>query len=247
MGKLEGKVAIITGGSRGQGAAHVRKFVEEGAKVIFTDILEEEGEALAKELGENAKFVKHDVANAKDWDRVVNETEATFGPANVLVNNAALGTRKNIEDTSEEEYRKTIDINQTGTFLGMKAVAPSMKKVENGSIVNISSVEAFQVAADAPIAYSASKFAVRGMTKSAALEFAGHGIRVNSVHPGFMQTKMLENADPEDVNKLAETIPMKRMADPKEASQLVAFLASDESSYSTGTEFLVDGGLNASL
>ncbi|UJL46355.1 SDR family oxidoreductase [Virgibacillus sp. NKC19-16] len=234
MGKLEGKVAIITGGSRGQGASHVLKFVEEGAKVIVTDILVEEGEALAKELGENVKFVEHDVASANDWDHVVNETEATFGHANILVNNAALGTRKKIEDTSEEEYRKIIDINQVGTFLGMKSVAPSMKKTENGSIVNISSVEAFQISVDAPVAYIASKF-------------AEYGIRVNSVHPGFMQTKMLENADPEDVKKLAETIPLKRTASPEEASQLVAFLASDESSYSTGSEFLVDGGISASL
>ncbi|WP_042221667.1 glucose 1-dehydrogenase [Oceanobacillus manasiensis] len=247
MGKLDGKVAIVTGGSRGQGASHVRKFVDEGAKVVFTDILENEGKELESELGENVKFIKHDVSNAEEWENVVNKTERTFGNVNILVNNAAFGKRSRIEDCSEEEYRKVIDVNQVGTFLGMKAVVSSMKQVEKGSIVNISSVEAFQVSGDAPIAYIASKYAVRGMTKSAALDFAEYGIRVNSVHPGAVKTAMLENADPEEYRKLEESIPLGKPADTEEISNMVAFLASDESSYSTGSEFLIDGGVSASL
>ncbi|GIN72718.1 3-alpha-(or 20-beta)-hydroxysteroid dehydrogenase [Bacillus sp. J14TS2] len=242
MGKLVGKVAIITGGARGMGASHVRQFVKEGAKVVFTDILVEEGEALAKELGDNAKFIRQDVTRAKDWDQVVAETEEAFGPINILVNNAGIAFHKLIEQMTEEEYRKVMDINQVSVFLGMKAVLSSMRKTENGSIVNISSINGLKGSV-AAVAYSASKFAVRGMNKAAALEFAPYGIRVNSVHPGAIATPMIVQEDNKEmVEEFAQTIPLKRIAKPEEVTNMVLFLASDDSSYCTGSEFVVDGG-----
>jgi len=245
MGRLDGKVAIITGGSRGMGASHVRRFVAEGAKVAFSDILVEEGQALAEELGSNAKFFEHDITNAVDWDKVVSETEAAFGPINILVNNAGIAPTNPIEETSEEEYRKVIDINQVAVFLGMKAVIPSMKKTKNGSIVNISSLSGL-ISGPNQISYVASKFAVRGMTKSAALELGPHGIRVNSVHPGIIETPMTMNEEVEAMlEEISKTVPMQRTAKPEEVTNLVLFLASDEASYSTGAEFIIDGGLYA--
>ncbi|SDI41387.1 glucose 1-dehydrogenase [Natribacillus halophilus] len=246
MGRLDNKIAIITGGSRGQGASHVTKFVEEGAKVVFSDILVEEGEALAKTLGENAKFIKHDVTNADDWQRVVEETEATFGPVNILVNNAGVVLTKSIADLSEEEYRKVVDINQVSVFLGMKTALPSMKKTDKASIINVSSINGLRGAAGNS-AYTSSKFAVRGITKDAALEFAEHGIRVNSVHPGIIQTPMIEVEGAKDlVAQMAESVPLKRNGVSEEVSNMILFLASDESSYSTGSEFIIDGGITAS-
>ena len=245
MARLDGKVAIITGGARGMGASHVRRFVSEGAKVIFTDILVEEGQALAKELGQNALFLEHDVTNATDWDSIVAEAEVKFGPVDILVNNAGIAPNKPIEDTTEEEYRKVIDVNQLSVFLGMKAVFTSMKKAKTGSIVNISSLAGL-IAGRNQIAYVASKFAVRGMTKAAALEFGEYGIRVNSIHPGIIETPMTMNE--ETVAMLAEiskSIPLGRTAKAEEVTNLVLYLASDESSYSTGAEFVIDGGLLA--
>lgn len=245
MARLDGKVAIITGGARGMGASHVRRFVSEGAKVIFTDILVEEGQALAKELGQNALFLKHDVTNATDWDSIVAEAEVKFGPVDILVNNAGIAPNKPIEDTTEEEYRKVIDVNQLSVFLGMKAVFTSMKKAKTGSIVNVSSLAGL-IAGRNQIAYVASKFAVRGMTKAAALEFGEYGVRVNSIHPGIIETPMTMNE--ETVAMLAEiskSIPLGRTAKPEEVTNLVLYLASDESSYSTGAEFVIDGGLLA--
>ncbi|HBX22167.1 MAG TPA: 3-oxoacyl-ACP reductase [Desulfotomaculum sp.] len=245
MGRLAGKVAIITVGARGMGASHARRFVKEGAKVVFTDILVNEGEALAQELGENAKFIRHDVTNATDWEQVVTETEKTFGPVSILVNNAGIVIAKPIESYTEEEYRRVIDINQVSVFLGMKAVLPSMKKTTGGSIVNISSINGLRGSANT-IAYDASKFAVRGMTKSAAIELAPYGIRVNSVHPGIIEFPMVVQEDTKDlVVELANTIPLKRIGKPEESSNLVVFLASNESSFSTGSEFVIDGGSTA--
>ncbi|QHS23413.1 glucose 1-dehydrogenase [Virgibacillus sp. MSP4-1] len=246
MGKLDGKVAIVTGGSRGQGASHVRRFVEEGAKVVFSDILADEGVALAKELGENAKFVRHDVTKADEWKNVIDEAESTFGPVNILVNNAGIVVTKKFDELTEDEYRKVVDINQVGVFLGMKTVLPSMKKAGDGSIINVSSINGLRGAAGNS-AYDSSKFAVRGMTKSAALEFAEYGIRVNSVHPGVIQTPMIEVEGSRDlVEQLKQTIPMQRTAQPEEVSKLILFLASEDSSYSTGSEFVIDGGVTAS-
>ncbi|UFU00262.1 glucose 1-dehydrogenase [Radiobacillus kanasensis] len=243
MDRLKDKVAIITGGARGMGASHARLFVNEGAKVMIADILEQEGQALAEELGENAKFMKLDVTKADNWDEVVSVTENAFGPVNVLVNNAGISMNKSIEETSIEEYRRIVDINQVSVFLGMKAVIPSMKKANSGSIVNISSINGLVGGA---IGYTDTKFAVRGMTKAVALGLAHYGIRANSVHPGVIETPMIVQEDSKDaIEQFAKHIPNKRVAKPEEVSNLVLYLASDESSYSTGSEFVVDGGLTA--
>lgn len=243
MNKLEGKVAIITGGARGMGESHVRKFAAEGAKVIFTDLNEEGGRALAEELGENVHFVKQDVTNADDWQAVIEETEKTFGPVDILVNNAGISMAKTIFDMTEQDYRKIVEINQVSVFLGIKAVAPSMQKAGGGSIVNISSMNG--LVGGAP-GYTDTKFAVRGLTKAAALQLAGLGIRVNSVHPGVIETPMVTQGDAVDqIKEFAKHIPLKRVAQSEEVSNMVLFLASDESSYSTGSEFVIDGGLTA--
>ncbi|WP_188455722.1 SDR family NAD(P)-dependent oxidoreductase [Virgibacillus oceani] len=245
MGRLDGKVAIITGGARGMGASHVRRFINEGAKVILTDILFEEGQALANELGENAKFMKHDVTSAADWDQVVAEAEAKFGPVDILVNNAGIAPNNPIEETTEEEYQKVIDVNQVSVFLGMKAVYSSMRQTKNGSIVNISSLSGL-IAGRNQISYVASKFAVRGMTKAAALEFGEYGIRVNSIHPGIIETPMTMNDETKAMlAEISKTIPLGRTSKPEEVTNLVIYLASEESSYSTGSEFVIDGGLFA--
>lgn len=243
MGRLTDKVAIITGGARGMGESHVRRFAAEGAKVVFTDLNEETGNALAKELGENVKFVKQDVSKAADWDTVIAETEKAFGPVNILVNNAGISVNNTIVNTTEEQYRKIVDINQVSVFLGMKAVLPSMQKTNSGSIVNISSMNGLVAGA---IGYTDTKFAVRGMTKAAAMEFAAFGIRVNSVHPGIIETPMVTQGDAVEVIKeFAKHVPLQRVAKSEEVTNLVLFLASDESSYSTGSEFVIDGGLTA--
>ncbi|MBF0753735.1 MULTISPECIES: glucose 1-dehydrogenase [Jeotgalicoccus] len=243
MERLSGKVAIITGGARGMGESHVRRFVEEGAKVVFTDINEEVGEKLASELGDNTLFVKHDVTDEAGWQEVIEKAEAAFGPVNVLVNNAGISMSKSIFDMSVEDYKKIIDINQVSVFLGIKAVLPSMQKAEGGSIVNISSMNGIVGGA---VGYTDSKFAVRGMTKAAALQVGHLGIRVNSVHPGVIETPMVTEGDAvEQIKEFAKQIPMRRMAQSEEVTNMVLFLASSESSYSTGSEFIIDGGLTA--
>lgn len=243
MVRLAGKVAIITGAAQGMGASHAKKFIEEGAKVVLTDLNEEKGNALAEELGENALFVKHNVTSADDWEAVVAQTEGAFGPVNVLVNNAGITMAKSILQTTEEEYRRILDINQVSVFLGMKAVIPSMQKASGGSIVNISSMNGLVGGA---IGYTDTKFAVRGMTKAAAIECANYGIRVNSVHPGVIATPMVVQEDTKAaVEEFSKHIPLKRVAQPEEVSNMVLFLASDDSSYSTGSEFVIDGGLTA--
>lgn len=243
MARLEGKVAIITGSAQGMGASHAKKFIAEGAKVVLTDLNEEKGNAFAAELGENAIFVKQNVANEEDWKNVVAKAEEAFGPVNVLVNNAGITMAKKIEDTSVEDYRRIVEINQVSVFLGMKAVLASMKQAGGGSIVNVSSMNGLVAGA---IGYTDTKFAVRGMTKSAAMEFAQHGIRVNSVHPGVIATPMVVQEDTKAaVEAFAKHIPLGRVAQPEEVSNMVLFLASDDSSYSTGAEFIIDGGMTA--
>lgn len=242
MSRLDNKVAIVTGGANGMGASHVRRFVAEGAAVIFTDINEKDGQALAEDLGERAKFVQQDVANQDDWIRVVAEAEKSFGPVDILVNNAGMTFSTPMEELTVEKYQSIINVNQLGPFLGMKTVAPSMKRVNGGSIVNIASIGSF-VGTKGSFAYDATKFAVRGMTKTAALELAQFGIRVNSVHPGMISTQMLLGQIPPEIqDQLAQGIPAGRFADPSEVSNMVLYLASDESSYSSGAEFKVDGG-----
>ncbi|MFV9453433.1 glucose 1-dehydrogenase [Rhodococcus sp. NM-2] len=245
MGRLSGQVAIVTGASRGMGAAHARAFAAEGAQVLLTDVLAAEGAALADELGSNARFAAHDVTRADDWDRVIALAEESFGPVSILVNNAGVGVYSPIEVMTEDEYRRVIDVNQVSTFLGMKAVAGSMGRAGRGSIINISSVAGF-IGEAGTVAYAASKFAVRGMTKVAAKELGPQGIRVNSVHPGVIESPMaLENDDPQALaaaKAYAAATPLGRMGRPQEVSNLVVFLASEESSFATGAAFVIDGG-----
>jgi len=240
--RLKDKVIIVTGGARGMGASHVKKLAGEGAKVVITDILEEEGARIAKDLGKNAMFIKQDVTDIADWKHVVEKTEETFGPVNVLVNNAGIDVpEQDLDNYSEETYLKVIAVNQHSVFYGMKYVVPSMKKAGGGSIVNISSLAGI-IGAYKKIAYTASKFAVRGMTKAAAKELGEFGIRVNSIHPGFIRTPMTEHLINDE---LVQMFPLRREGHPEEVSDLVVFLASDESSYCTGAEFVIDGGMNA--
>lgn len=247
MKRLEGKIALITGAARGMGESHARVFIEEGAKVILTDVNEELGLALANELGDNALFIKHDVANLEDWEKIVKLGEEKFGTINVLVNNAGiLGNISKTADLSEDEYYRVCRINQDGVFFGMKSVIPSMIKSGKGSIVNISSSAGFRAHYGVPsVAYTASKFAVRGMTKSAAVEYGPNNIRVNSVHPGFIYTPMMVEATNEDAGDGLSFIPLGRVAQPREVSMLILFLASDESSFISGEEHVIDGGMLA--
>ena len=242
MGKLDSKITVITGGATGMGAAHTRRFVSEGAAVVITDVNEEAGEALAAELGEAARFVRHDVTDPSSWDDVVSATRQFFGDATVLVNNAGIsGPLASVAELSVEDYLKVVDVDQNGTFYGMRAVIPGMLSAGGGSIVNISSVAGIHHQAP-NAAYTAAKFAVRGLTRAAASQYAEYGIRVNSVHPGAVFTGMLAELPEERVAAFAQAIPMKRMAETDEISQVVLFLASDDASYVTGAEHVVDGG-----
>lgn len=247
--RLENKVAIITGGAGGMGASHAKRFIEEGAKVVIADLAGSNGESFSTELGENAIFVEADVTDESSWKNLVNRTIETFGKVDILVNNAGISTAALVEDTSLEEFKKVVDINQVGVFLGMKHVVPHMKENKAGSIINISSISGLRGTKEG-ISYGASKFAVVGMTKSVALEVAEYGVRVNTVHPGVIRTKMTDPAViPEENAKVIQEhvnrIPAKRMAEPEEVTNLVLYLASDESSYSNGAEFVVDGGSTA--
>lgn len=243
MARLQDKVVIITGAAQGMGAMHARVFVGEGAKVVVTDLNAEKGQALAQELGANALFIQQDVTSENDWKKVVEKTERHFGAVNVLVNNAGITMAQSIVDTTLEQYRRIVEINQVSVFLGMKAVIPSMKNSKSGSIINISSINGL---VGGTIGYTDTKFAVRGMSKAAAIECAPFGIRVNSVHPGVIATPMVLQDDTRAaVEQFAKTIPLKRIAKPEEVTGMVLYLASDESSYSTGSEFIIDGGLTA--
>jgi len=248
MGKLDGKVAIITGAAQGMGAAHVRRFVAEGAKVAFTDVNEAGGKALADELGENAIFVKQDVTSLDEWQSLVRTVEDTWGPVNILVNNAGiLGPIADVVELDPDEYFKVIAVNQHSQVWGMKTVIPSMRKAGSGTIVNISSTAGMVSIVGAPnVAYVGSKFASRGMTKQVAVQFGPEQIRVNSVHPGYIKTPMMEAATDADGGGIASSVPIRRMAEPEEVSNLVLFLASDDSSYISGMEHVIDGGLTAS-
>jgi 3alpha(or 20beta)-hydroxysteroid dehydrogenase len=247
MGRLDGKVAIITGASQGMGEAHARRFVSEGASVVMADINSERGERIASELGENALFIKADVTSMDDWRRVVEESEKRFGPVSVLINNAGIiGPIAGILDLEEEDYHRVCAINQHSQFYGMKCVIPSMLKAGGGSIINVSSVAGLVVIVGTPnLAYVASKFASRGMTKHVAVEYGKHNIRVNAVHPGYIKTPMMEAATDAEGGGIASQIPLGRMADPDEVAQLMVWLASDHSSYMSATEQVIDAGLTA--
>ncbi|SMD09331.1 glucose 1-dehydrogenase [Kibdelosporangium aridum] len=247
MARLDGKVALITGAARGQGAAAARRFVEEGAKVTIADILDEQGKELAAELGAAAVYQHLDVTSEEDWTAAVERTLTEFGALNVLVNNAGIVHVKSIVDTTLAEYERVIRVNQVGTFLGMRAAIPALTEAKGGSIINVSSVEGLGGMAFL-MAYTASKFAVRGMTKAAAMELGHLNIRVNSIHPGVIDTQMVRDAAggaEVDMKRVGKRVALRRCGQPEEIANLQVFLASDESSYSTGAEFVADGGATA--
>lgn len=248
MNRLAGKVAIITGAAQGMGEAHARRFVQEGASVMLTDINEAVGGSVARALGNRARFIRHDVASADSWQHAVSEAESVFGPVTVLINNAGvLGPIAATEDFAEADFLKVCAINQLGVFLGMKHVIPSMLKAGSGSIVNVSSVAGLVAIYGTPnLAYTASKFAVRGLTKHVAIEYGARRIRANSVHPGYIKTPMMTEAlDEASAAAAAAQVPIRRMAEASEVADLMVFLASDESSFITGAEHVIDGGITA--
>ncbi len=236
MARFENTVAIVTGGARGMGASHVRGLVAEGAKVVFGDILDEEGKNLEEELGDPSLYVHLDVTQPSQWADAVSTTEKLFGPVDLLVNNAGIVAFGPIDKMAPEEFRRVIDINLFGTFLGMQEVIPSMRRAGKGVIINISSTAGLMGYANIG-AYTASKWGVRGLTKAAAMELGTDGIRVVSVHPGPIRTPMTDGIGDE----MCQTQPIKRFGEPEEVTRLVLFLAA-EATYSTGSEFVVDGG-----
>jgi 3alpha(or 20beta)-hydroxysteroid dehydrogenase len=240
MDRLKGKVILISGGARGQGAAEARLFVAEGARVVIGDVLEPEGRQLTSELGDAALFVRQDVTQERDWVTAINEAEK-LGGLHGLVNNAGIYQPRTLMETDTELFERHMRVNQLGCFLGMKAVVPLMERSGGGSIVNISSVAGLRGSPGA-IAYSATKWALRGMTKAAAIDLAPRRIRVNSVHPGPIDTEMLKVRTPEQNQQRLQLVPMKRMGTAEEVASLVLFLLSDESGYVTGAEVAVDGG-----
>jgi len=246
MSNLNGKVALITGAARGQGAAEARLFAQRGAKVVLCDILDGEGQAVAAEIGANAAYIRLDVTSEASWQAAVKAAVSKFGKLNVLVNNAGIVKVTDLADCPLDEYMQVIQVNQVGVFLGMKTVVPAMKQAGGGSIVNISSIDGL-IGMTGGTAYCASKFAVRGMTKVAALELGKDGIRVNSIHPGGILTPMITGAglDAQTAGEIFGRVPLQRIGQPEEIATLAAYLASDDASYSTGSEFIADGGLTA--
>jgi 3alpha(or 20beta)-hydroxysteroid dehydrogenase len=241
MGRLSGKVAIITGAASGQGAAEARLFVAEGARVAITDV-QDQGEQVAAELGDAAFFIKHDVSDGTAWAQVVAETLRRFGKLDALVNNAGIFNPKPLVDTSAAEMEQHFRVNQLGVFLGMQAAIGPMRAAKAGSIVNISSISGMRNI-PGQFAYAASKWAVRGMTGNAAAELARFGIRVNSVYPGLINTPMLAGNSTETNARFAQAVPLGRMAEAGEVAEIVAFLVSDAASYVNGAEIAVDGGV----
>lgn len=249
MGRLDGKVALISGGARGMGNAEARLFAREGARVVIGDVAESDGEALVRQIGDTARFVNLDVTVPEQWESAVAETLSAFGRLDVLVNNAGIVIPSPMRDLSLEDYQKVIDVNQTGVFLGMRAATPAMEKSGAGSIVNISSIDGM-IGMNLVFSYVASKFAVRGMTRVAALELAPIGIRVNSVHPGFVHTRLGNPDGHPELRELLDgyskrRVPLGRTGEPEDIANLVLFLASDEAGFITGSEFVADGGLLA--
>lgn len=246
MTRLEGKVAIVTGGARGMGAATCRLFVEAGARVVIADVLDAEGEALARELGSAARFMRLDVADEANWQRVADATVEQFGRIDVLVNNAAVLIFGAITELSKRDFERAVSINLVGTFVGIRTIAPHMIAQKSGSIVNISSVDGLR-GVNALAAYVSSKWGVRGLTKVAALELGQKGVRVNSIHPGGVNTVMSNptGAPLDEVNKHYTHVPLQRVGLPEEIARATLFLASDEASYCNGAELSVDGGMAA--
>ena len=233
---LDGSVAIVTGAARGMGAEHVRGLVRAGAKVVATDILDQEGQALADELGDSVMYRHLDVTDADGWDTVVAQAEEAWGPVKVLVNNAGIVVFGPIDALAPSDWQRGIDINLTGVFLGMRAVVPSMKRANGGAIVNISSTAGLVGYANLG-AYVASKWGVRGLTKTAAIELGPENIRVNSIHPGPIRTPMTDGLDLDSV----ASQPIARIGEPEEVTAMLLFIL-EQATYSTGHEFVIDGG-----
>jgi 3alpha(or 20beta)-hydroxysteroid dehydrogenase len=246
---VKNKVALVTGAAGGLGSAITQQLVSEGARVVLTDIDRVAGQAMADAVGDEAWFLSHDVTKADDWNQVIAQAGEIFGPVTILVNNAGVGADGVlIENLDELAYRRIIDINQVSVYLGMRAVLPVMKQAGGGSIVNISSIGGL-CGAPASLAYVASKFAVNGMTKAAAIEFAPYNIRVNSVHPGFTRTPMVVPTPAAEVKlkPVIQSTPIKRLCEPEEVARMVVFVASDQVNFATGAEFVVDGGRTAAI
>ncbi|MDF0545838.1 glucose 1-dehydrogenase [Sphingobium sp. H39-3-25] len=250
MGKLDGKVALVTGAARGMGAAHARRLAAEGARVLVTDVSDEEGAAVAGELGAAGHYAHLDVREESQWQSALDTVLQAFGRLDILVNNSGVQMAASIADTSPETFKFILDINMYGTFLGLRAAAPVIRAGGGGAIVNIASIAGL-VGTGGGSAYAASKHAVIGLTKVAAMEFAASGIRVNAICPGPVLTPLTDGLNAEvgfDASELiASKLPMKRCARPEEISNLVVFLASEESSYCTGGAFVADGGLIAGI
>ena len=240
-GRLDGKVAIVTGGARGQGEAEVRLFAAEGAKVLVSDVRVDAGEALAAELGNAVAFARHDVSSEEEWAHAVALVVERFGRLDVLVNNAGIAHTAPIVEHTVADFERITAVNQIGVFLGIRSAVEPMTAAGGGSIVNISSGAGLR-GTKYMIAYAASKYAVTGMTAAAAMELARYKIRVNSIHPGVIDTPMLGTNTPEMNTALVKGTPMRRMGDPAEIANAVLFLASDESSFMTGSHVAVDGG-----
>jgi 3alpha(or 20beta)-hydroxysteroid dehydrogenase len=241
MGILDGKVAVITGGASGQGAAEGRLFAAEGAQVVIADIQDEAGGKLAAEIGASALYVHLDVSSEDDWAEVIRQATRAFGAPTILVQSAAIVHHKLIEDSTRAEFDRVLAVNLVGPFLGMLAVLPGMQRAGGGVIINVGSGAAFTGVGGRPL-YGASKWGLRGLTKSAAIEFGYHGIRVNSIQPGAIDTPMLRRSDQEIP---PPQIPIPRYGTPEEIAQAALFLASDKGAYITGIDLPVDGGSSA--
>lgn len=241
MGRVSGKVALISGGARGMGASHARKLVAEGARVVIGDLLDGDGKALAEELAPNVTFVHLDVTKPDDWEAAVATAVSTYGRLDVLVNNAGIVNWGSIEEYTLDQWNLIIAINLTGTFNGIKAAIPALKESGSASIINVSSTGGLKGVAAIP-GYVAAKFAVRGLTKEIALDLGKYNIRANSIHPGNIRTPMTSDLDVDQ-----SLVALNRIGEPDEVSNLVLFLASDESSFSTGAEFVADGGETAGV
>ena len=251
MARLESEVAIVTGGARGLGRAIAEAYVAEGARVCIADVRIELAQRVAEALGDSVIALELDVTDEQSWNLAIGACEQAFGSVSVLVNNAGLAEGAAIDDTTLESYRRVTEVNQTGVFLGMKSVIPAMKRVGHGSIINMSSIDGL-VGSPRIISYIASKWAVRGMTKAVAMEMGPYSIRVNSIHPGHVVTELglRDGVDPSIITAMVEEhtarhAPMQRTGTPQEIAAMAVFLASNESSYCTGAEFVVDGGFTA--
>lgn len=239
MGRLDGKVAIITGGARGQGASEARLFTNEGATVYITDVLVDDGAKTAADVG--CTFIEHDVTQPDNWKQVIDRVTGDRGRVDVLINNAGILYWETMTSTPLDMWERIIAVNQTGVFLGMQAVAPTMKEQRSGSIINISSIGGLRGGSPC-FAYATTKWAVRGMTKGAAQELGPFNIRVNSIHPGIIDTPMLAD---KPIADMAARVPLGRYASPDEVAKLALWLASDDSAYASGAEFILDGGQTA--